>query len=596
MATKRKASTAAAKKAVYDLGEMKAPRRSDLVKAKDVAAAEKLEPIPEVFAKSEFTKDDIAAALAWAEKKVGGPIDLLGMYQNALAAVARSDDTPETFAAYFELMHGSPLNSEGVKWIAKAYDAHSRGKKSAHKCHRESGKTTVFSKFFLSYRIGKEPYKTNAVIRINDEKANETTAAVAQIIAHDPRWKLVFRNVVPDEKRGWGAGGYFVKDESYKPEQWAEIKTKGPDGPTFVGYGWKSGSIIGSRWNGIVDVDDIHDEENTSSERQLNAVKKFYTDTFTFCVMDGAWEIWNYTPWLTNDVYAFIEATGMYEVSVTPVMVAADENTPGATFWERETDIPVSGRWYVLYWPERWDFPRIGDKYRTAGALGFARMMLLDLEATKGINLKAEWLHEYPASEIKASWPVIFGVDYASTMDKIKDKERDYFALAIKRIIPGGGLVLVDGYRGHVSKSEALALVAGYAGMYPTLIRVGVETIGKGEEFYNDLLLSVDVAGKPLPLLPITHGKRSKGDRFENWLAPRYQASRLWISDIPTPFVQQFRNEWLTWPNTQHDDCLDADYMASAAGEGFMPSKAERTLGMNREKPAMNPIFALGRK
>jgi phage terminase large subunit-like protein len=221
-------------------------------------------------------------------------------------------------------------------------------------------------------------------------------------------------------------------------------------------------------------------------------------------------------------------------------------------------------------------------------------MFLLDLEAANGVNLKGDWLHEYPASEINPSRPVIFGIDYASTADKARDKDRDYFTLAIGRAIPGGGLVLVDGVRARVSKGEALDTTIGYWAVYPTLKRIGVEKIGKGEEFYNDLLLLRDLNGKVPPLMPITHGRRSKGERFENWLAPRFQAARVWISDAATPFLREFRNEWLTWPNATHDDCLDGVYMMAAAGEGFMPGKAERTI-TGEKKKAENPLFAFGR-
>lgn len=500
----------------------------------------------------------------------------------ALLFLARNEDTPQSYGAFFELMHGSPLHAEGEAWVKNAYRAHEQGKGLAQECHRESGKTTVFSKFFLAYRIGKDPHKVNAVIRINDDKANETTAAVAHIIEHDPVWKQIFPDVEPDKQKGWGAQGYFVKRNDLEKVEWDRIKTQSPDGPTFVGYGWKSGSIIGSRFNGLVVVDDIHDEDNTRSERQLAQVKKFYTDTLQYCIMKDAWEIWNFTPWTANDVYAYIKATGEYIHSKSPVMVKAEKGEAGALYWEPEPQIPYSGRWWKLYWPEVWDFERIGKMYRRTGAIGFARMMLLDLEATKGINLKAEWLHEYPMSEVQQSWPVYFGIDYASTADKLRDKDRDYFALAVMRAIPGGGVVLVNGYRGHLSKGEALQKVASFSGMYPTLQLIGVENIGKGEEFYNDLVFMDDVMGKPLPLMPIAHGRKSKGERFEGWLAPRFQMSRIWVADVETPFIQEFKNEWLMWPNAKNDDCIDGVYMCAVAAEGALP-----TVGV--EKSARNP-------
>jgi len=509
--------------------------------------------------------------------------------------IAAQEDSPRGFEAYFEIMHGSPLHSEGKKWIQRAYEARSHNKGILEKCHRESGKTTVFSKHFMAFQIGHHPEKLFGVIRINDEKAAETTKGIANTIENDPRWKQIFPNVVPDVDRGWGEKGYWVIDKN-RADTWAQILTERPDGATLRGFGWKSGSIIGSRFNGMIIIDDIHDRENTGSAKQVNEVVGFYKDTLQYCIMQGCWEIWNFTPWLTNDVYAYAESTGAYEINETPVMLKAKEGDEGAQYWEPELDIPLSGAWWKLYWPEVWGFERIARKYRTTGALDFARMMLLDLEATKGLNLKAEWLHEYPSAQVSASWPVIFGVDYTSTADKLmaKAKDRDYFVLSILRAIPGGGLVLMDGVRAQMSKGEALNTVLSYWAIYPQLQKIGVETHGTGREFYNDLVLMSDVNGRVPPLMEIQHGRRSKGERFENWLAPRFQMSRIWISDTPTPFLNAFKNEWLMWPGAKHDDCLDGVYMGAMAGEGFMPSRTERTFAYENKKP--NPFVAFGRR
>ena len=518
-----------------------------------------------------------------------------------LAPIAAQNDNPIGMAAFFFLMEGFPLHSEGDKWVKNSWEAHDRKLGLLQECHRESGKTTVFSKNFLLFRIGHEPEKVNMVVRINDIKANSTTAAVGHIIEHDPHWALVFPDIVPDKDKGWGAEGYNVRRESMDIPSWTRARTL-PEYPSFVGYGWKSGSIIGHRINGVCIVDDIHDEDNTRSPRQMTAVKKFYTDTLEYCLMSECWELWNFTPWVYNDLYAYLKETGEYLHSRTPVMLPANEGDDGATFWPpmplilkhpEAGSIPFSNRWWSLYWPEQWPFERIASKYRKSGAVGFARMMLLDLEAAKGVDLKAEWIHYYDSEQIDPSWPVYFGIDYASTADKLRNKDRDYFVLAVMRAIPGGGLVLVDGYRGHVSKGEALKKTIMMAGVYPTLQTIGVESIGTGEEYYNDLALTNDISGQPLYLVPIKHGRKSKGARFEDWLAPRFMTARIWVSNASTPFIAGFLDEWLPYPNGAHDDRLDGVYMAAVAGEGALPIKGQRSTG--RREQEKNPFLAFGR-
>ncbi len=496
----------------------------------------------------------------------------------------------EGFRAWFEFAHGSPLHQEGERWAENIFLAiNTKHRKLLQEAFRGSGKTTVFSKMFLAFWIGHHPETTSLIIRINIEKAGETSAEVAKMIELDANWKLVFPHVVPDKDASWGIkSGYTVRRTDVSPGEWTDMQRGRPQGPTFIGYGYSSGSVIGSRTNGVMLVDDIHDKDNTRSDRQLSDVKDFVTDTLMpIPVPKQGVEIWNFTPWLSNDVYADRKQTGMYVHSRSPVMWEDEEGEAWPeVFGDEDLDymsFPFKGRKWKLGWPERWGFEEIAFKYKDIGHIPFARMYLLDLDATKGQVLKSDWLHEYPAGDIDPSWPVIFGNDYASTVDKLKHKDRDYFATAVFRAIPGGGIVLVDGYKGHLSKGEGLEKTLAMAGTYPTLQKIGVESIGKGEEFYNDLALLNDMSGQPLPLWPIKHHKLGKGKRFEEWLAPRCQAARIWISNVRTPFINDFYNEWLTYPNAEHDDCLDAVYMGALAAETFMPSRTERSFKKERK-------------
>jgi phage terminase large subunit-like protein len=59
---------------------------------------------------------------------------------------------------------------------------------------------------------------------------------------------------------------------------------------------------------------------------------------------------------------------------------------------------------------------------------------------------------------------------------------------------------------------------------------------------------------------------RSKGDRFTRQMGPLFRSGRVWISDEENEYLFAFRNEWLGWPNADHDDTLDSTfYMLYAA-------------------------------
>ena len=212
-------------------------------------------------------------------------------------------------------------------------------------------------------------------------------------------------------------------------------------------------------------------------------------------------------------------------------------------------------------------------------------MYLLDLQAAEGMHLKADWLHEYPYEKIQPSWPVLMGVDYASTADESRGRSRDYFAVAIGRALPsGGGLVLVDGFRGRVSQGEAEQQLKTLAAQYPTTQLIGVEAVGKGEEFYHLLL-----RGSRLPVVPMQPAGRSKGQRFERGMAPLFQFGRAGVTDVERPFLHAFRDEWLRWPNGEHDDTLDAVYWMLFAARHHLAGAAR----MREERG--NPFVGLGR-
>lgn len=499
------------------------------------------------------------------------PDDL--MAKVGYAAVAQGSDSPDGYLAFYRLVHGRRPPKHVMEWVREVYEAREKGKGTVVEAFRGSTKTTAMTITFTAYRIGKEPHKSNLLIQVGDDIAQDNTAQIADIIANHEAWKLVFPNVEPDRDRGWGAGGYEVKRSDIPYEKWRELNAERKD-PTLVGVGYKSREIIGKHPSGVLVVDDIHDENNTASRRELETVKNILTGTIFPTMTPDTWPIFIGTPWVDGDVLQYVKATQEFRNVRTPVVV------DGAYTWEKQ-----------------FGEAEVEKQKRLAGELQFARMFLLDLEAAKGINLKAEWLHEYPAQEIKASWPVIFGIDYASTADKIRDGNRDFFAIAFYRVIPGGGMVLFDGYKARVSKGEALSAVLSYWAVYPTLLRIGVESIGKGEEFYQDLILMQDVNGRVPPLVPIkSHSGRSKGQRFEEWLAPRFQHSRLWMSDAVTPFLLEFKRQWILWPKADHDDVLDAAYMGALTGEGYLPARVDKTERQYGKKRAVSPWFALAQK
>lgn len=462
-------------------------------------------------------------------------------------------DTPEGFELYFEAVFNQSFPPHAREWVRKMYAAHAKYRGYVQVAFRFSWKTSVLTAGFLSYRVGLQPDRSNILIQVKDESAETTAASVAKVISENPVFKWLFPNVVPDPARGWGARGYNVKRTDMDYGDW--LRSCGRDA-TFVGYGYTSDSIIGKHPNGCLIVDDIHNEDNTASSKELQRVINILTGTI-FPTIDPkqTWVVFVGTPWVRNDVLGYVVATGEFDTDVTPIYRDEDGKR-------------------IYTWPERFSEEEVEKLRALSGPIEFARMYLCNIEASEGLELKREWLLEFPAERISQMWQIYMGVDYASLSDPKAPTRRDNFALAVGVAIPSGGVVLIDGYYGRLTQEESEQKLLAFHRMYPTLQCIGFETLGKGEVAYNVLLRTTN-----LPLIPSTVGNRSKQQRYGKILAPAFQSGRIRLSDAPNPFLTAFRKEWLSFPTGDHDDALDAVYHMAQVAIGHLltviPSDAE---------------------
>ena len=530
----------------------------------------------------EQTKEAIKKALR--EKLEAGEIDLAylaALVDSGRAARAASEFSEQAFIDfYWCLFNKEPPPYAKKYWIPALVEAYKTHTGVLLDCFRGSTKSTMIFAWAL-FVTGHNPIGSTVVVRINDDAAAETGNAMAAVIEHHPGWKAVFPHLVPDDK--WSSKGYFLKNLNMDYGEWVKLCTTDHLGePTILVAGSTSGDIIGKHPSNGMYFDDLHNEKNTRSEREMRTiVDVFRSDIIpTWTRPEGHPTLGvACTLWSENDVYHAMMQTGLFKHIKTPIYYLPNETT--------ETEfVSFGGQDVVLAWPEAFPVERVQEIYEK-NPIQFPRMYRCDLSAMKGIALKKEWLHYYLSEKIDASWPVYFGIDFASTEDKLRDKDRDYFALAIGRAVPGGGMILIGGFRDKLSTGEALGKVKALAGLYPSLAMIGVEKWGKGEEFKTQLVYSSNLPIIPLPLAgtPV----KSKGKKFQDELAPTFMMSRAWVSDIKDDFIEAFEDEWVGWDGgksrTGHDDTLDAVYLMMLAGQGhLMPAQDSDSLIFERVK------------
>lgn len=481
-------------------------------------------------------------------------------------------------------------------WVQEWFEAYKNGwRRFLCKAHRGATKSTIWTIGFNTYVLSKFPSDGTLTVQKSDTAGGKTSSAVADIIENNAGWKAMYPYLVPDKTKKWAFEGFDIMDTRIPYPEWRQkVADERPKDNSFVGYGWSNGGIVGMhpRW---LFVDDILDEENTRSKREMNAVAATMKGNVLQTLnrppeWESNWKepvaIVSYTPWYADDFYAYLESTGLYYKMETPLAKEVEPNSPKSFEWR--------GKWWKCAWEVKDPAKLMDQKVQEWGEMDFQRMQMLDLTKAEGINLKREWLHEFPYEKINPSWPVYIGVDYASSADKLKMGNNDYFSLAIGRAIPGGGIVLIDGFRSRLSQGESEEKLKAICALYPTLSLIGFEKLGKGYDSMWNLINS------GLPIIPCPRdgeGKRSKGERFERagGLGPLFQFSRAWISDLETPFLKAFREEWSQWPNGKNDDTLDAVYwMAYVAQALLVPPPENEFIGVRTEKKK-SAFASLGR-
>ena len=514
-----------------------------------------------------------------------------GMLLVERAFLARDGVTEEAFAHFHWVMtkkEASPYAK--LVWIPSLVKAYSEKSGVILDSFRGSGKSFILGLWGL-FVTGHNPVGSTVIVRINEMAAKETGKWIASLIEYSPGWKATFPNIVPDKDMGWSSEGYSIKDSSVEYGKWVEMTKADHLGePSFLPAGVTGSQLIGKHPTNGMYFDDLHNEGNTRSEREMqNVVDIFRSDIIpTWNRPDGHPTLAvACTLWHEKDVYHAMMETGKFVHIQQPIMWLDPD---GQYVSEAKA---YHGERVSLAWPDAFPMSRICE-IEDENPVQFWRMYLCNLEMMKGIALKKEWLQYFPKEKIDTSWPVYFAIDFASTEDMLKDRDRDYFAMAIGRGIPGGGLVLTGGFRQKISTGEALLKVQAFASQYPTLRMIGVEKWGKGEEFKNQLLHSTDLPILPLPLEGAT--VRSKGKRFQEGLAPKFMMSRMWVQDVKDDFIMAFEDEWVGWDGgksrTGHDDTLDAVYWLSEVGRGFI-AKAIKSEKKPKERGS-NPYAGLG--
>jgi len=508
--------------------------------------------------------DERVKLIALAAQKLPSAL-LDAKYSEGLAQEARKDSV-EGYCAFYEGIHGFRPPEHILSEVEKIFEAHDKGMGYTLNGWRGSWKSVSLSVTFQAWRIGLEPRKTNVTISANDDSAEKITKAIAAMIEYHPFWKMAFPTIVPDSGR-WSVEGYWVVDNSMAREEWAKLQA-GVIDPAFVGGGHGSTRVNGKHPTGVLDIDDLHDINNSSSDKERKALVKALTTVIlkTAVRIDDKLSTWVMNigvPWAEDDSHHILKNAGWVWQEI-PAMKRAEEGkgvyidgiNPATGICYED----IKG-WWLLTEPRRFGVNSIIAE-RALGKAEFWQMIMLDLATASAGKLK---YYPYPHEEIKMDWPTQGGADPTNVDKPAREKgRRSSFAHVYIAKLPMGGAVIVDGVLQPSSLAGAIIFMREAQTRFSNWLGTACEDTGGGSVFIQGVHLaapdiriySSDLSG----ILKKTGKVKSKPDRIlelSNW----FENGRIKISDADTPFLNALRkllNNFFDLMDDMHNEAWDA--------------------------------------
>lgn len=402
---------------------------------------------------------------------------------------------------------------------------------------RYFAKTIVLTIYWTAYRIGKEPYRANLILQIGDSSAKLNAAKVAEIIDSYSGWKKCFPHVVPNKDKKWGADGYEVIDISKTPEEWAKLNSGRKD-ETLLGLGYNSHLLNGRHPDGVATVDDIHDESNTYSEKELNEVLRIIQSIFFYCITPDTWVTFIGTPYVENDTLEFVKGTGEYLSIVMPAYLEkVDGKLVAPKQWAEETE-------KVFLWPTERSQDWVRTKYKTSTPQEFKRMILLNLEG----GFEQHYVYQtFPHKEIDWNWPAVAGVDPVGTVLGVSATAgTSHFALVLGMRTPFMKLVITKAIVEKCGAEEGERYIVEWQKEFRNYLRASIELNGVGAIFIALLARNPGIKISRHPASDI--GSGPKAERQYRFLEPLFRNGLVQVSDEDSPGLRMVRRYLDRWP------------------------------------------------
>jgi predicted phage terminase large subunit-like protein len=296
--------------------------------------------------------------------------------------------------------------------------------------------------------------------------------------------------------------------------------------------------VTGVGANLIIVDDPVKSAEEAHSAAYRERVAQWYAHDLFTRREPGAAMVLIATRWHTDDLAGRILASDdAKEWVVVSLPALAEPNDPLG----RAEGAPL--------WPERYDAAALEAIRQAIGGAAFASLYQQRPSAIEGAIFLREWFRYYRA-------PPAFDRIVASLDTAYKVKSSSDYSVCTVWGVARDGYYLLDMVRRRVEFPELKAIVATLGEQWKPNVLL-IEDAGSGQSLVQELQRD-----SRLPVLPIKVDKDKVSRAYA--VTPLIETGKVLLPETAPPWLGDFVDELVDFPNAPHDDVVDSVTMALA--------------------------------
>lgn len=393
---------------------------------------------------------------------------------------------------------------------------------------RDHGKTEVFSITYPLYRIIQDPNIRILILSKTSPQARKCLRIIKNELETNERIKRDFENL-----RGfpWGQDAIYCRRSRQSKDPTVEV----------VGA---LGSITGGHFDLIV-ADDICDDENTKTAQRRADMLNWFLGTILQLAEPTSQVIVVGTRKNPYDLYSNLLENPLWKCDVESAIIEWPKEEDITYIRNEEgqiVDVEVKGSYKVL-WPEKWGIEALLLDRLAIGSILFNREKQ-NKTHKEGTLLKRDWLHFVGRKEIPklSDLRIYMGIDLAIS----ESEQADYTTIAVAGVSQYD-VYLLKVYRVKLDFPQQIEAIKAYAKQWRPVC-INIESNAYQLAMHQHLF-----ATTPLPVRA-SKTLKDKMSRFVG-MSANFENGRIRIAeDIDEEFIK----EWTEFPDSKHDDYLDA--------------------------------------